>query len=255
MVFLLMKAGYVVDVQFDLSINSSIMRRLWIIILSVLSLTAFAQTDKLVRRISYELGKVEGSIPQINMLMKKGEKVQAREMVDAALQQMEQIEAYQKEAALMDETIEDEDLFILQAQETKRFLVNKANQLKNAIGIYISCDAKIFGNDYSLKDELEGQLADLGCSFVEEKEQADWVITISASSREGNKMTAGGFSTYFSYVDLTMSIDKVANGKRVYQNAFSEKGGDTRSYEFAAKEAFMEISPQISAIIKEQVKQ
>lgn len=250
-----------VGVQFDSWNNFSVtffMRLKLFIFLFVASiLTAHSETNtqQLVRRISYELGKVEGSIPQINMLMKKGEKVQAREMVDAALQQMEQIDAYQKEAALMDETLEDEDLFIPQTQETKRFLVNKANQLKNAIGIYITCDAQIFGSNYSLKDEIEGQLADVGCSFVDEKAQADWAITISASSREGNKMTTGGFTTYFSYVDLKLSIDKVANGKRVYQNAFSEKGGDTRSYELAAKEAYKEISPQISAIIKEQVKQ
>ena len=231
------------------------MKRIFIILLSVFSLTAFAQTDKLVRRISYELGKVEGSIPQINMLMKKGEKVQAREMVDAALTQMEQIEAYQKEAALMDETIDDEDLFISQTQETKRFLVNKANQLKNAIGIYIICNAHIFEHDYLLKEEIEGKLVDLGCSFVDEKEQADWIITISASSREGNKMSTGNFTTYFSYVDLQQSIDKVVDGKRVYQNVFSEKGSDTRSYEFAAKEAYQELISQIVPAIKNVIQQ
>ena len=229
------------------------MKRTLIILLSVLSLSVCAQSDKLVRRITYELGKVEGSIPQINMLMKKGEKVQAREMVDAALKQMEQIETYQKEAAL-DGSYDEEDLLIPQAQETKRFLVNKANQLKNGIGVYIQCDAQLFGDYYStVKDELQGRLADLGCSFVEEKEQADWAINITSSTREGNKMVNGNFTTYFSYVDLKLSIEKVANGKCVYQSAFSEKGGDTRNYSNAAKEAYQELIIQISKIIKEQI--
>lgn len=232
------------------------MKRLLIILLSTLSLTAFAQTDKLVRSISYELGKVEGSIPQINMLLKKGEKVQAREMVEEALKQMEKIEAYQKEAALLDDTIEEEDLFIPQARETKRFLINKANQLKNAIGIYINCEAKLFDKDYTtFKEELQGQLAGSGYSFTEDSESADWIIDISASSHEGNKMTTGGFATYFSYVDLKLSIDKKANGKRVYQNAFSEKGGDNRNYENAAKEAYQEIASQIIGVIKNQITQ
>lgn len=229
------------------------MKKLFIALILFLSLVSFAQADNLTRRITYELGKVEGSIPQINMLIKKGEKVQAREMVEEALKQMEQIEAYQKEASINGEEIDEEELLISQAQETKRFLINKAAQLKNAIGVYIDCDASIFGNAYSLVDEIQGQLADIGCSFLEDKEQADWVVTIHASSREGNKMTTGSFSTYFCYVDLKLSIDKMANGKRVYQNAYNEKGGDTRNFEYAAKEAYQEIISEITPIIKEQI--
>lgn len=229
------------------------MKKLFIILISTLSLVSFTQADNLTRLISYELGKVEGSIPQINMLIKKGEKVQAREMVEEALRQMEQIEKYQKEASINGEEIDEEELLIPQAQETKRFLVNKASQLKNAIGVYIDCDAKIFGNEYSVVDEIQGQLADIGCSFLDEKEKADWVVTIHASSKEGNKMVTGSFTTYFSYVELKLSIDKIVNGKRVYQNAFNKKGGDTRNYEYAAKEAYQEIISEITSIIKEQI--
>jgi len=230
------------------------MKKLFILLFAAFSLTSFAQSDKLIRSITYELGKVEGTIPQINMLIKKGEKVQAREMVDDALKQIEQIEQKQKEAALYGDFEEEEDMLISQTQETKRFLVNKANQLKNAISIYISCDAKLFTQEYaSFKNEIQGQLADLGCSYVENPEQADWVINISSSAREGNKMTTGNFTTYFSYVDLQLSIDKVANGKRVYQNTFTEKGGNNISFERAAQEAYQELSPQISAVMKEYI--
>lgn len=48
------------------------MKKLFIILISTLSLVSFTQADNLTRLISYELGKVEGSIPQINMLIKKG---------------------------------------------------------------------------------------------------------------------------------------------------------------------------------------
>lgn len=231
------------------------MRKLFILLFAVFSMASFAQTDKLIRSITYELGKVEGTIPQINMLMKKGEKIQAREMVDEALKQIEQIEEKQKEVALAGD-IEEEDLLITQTQETKRFLINKANQLKNAISIYINCDAKLFTGEYaSLKNEIQGPLADFGCSYVENPEQADWVIYVSASAREYNKMELGNFATYFSYVDLQLSIDKSSNGKRVYQNSFSEKGGNNISFERAAQEAYKELSPQISTIIKEYISQ
>lgn len=230
------------------------MKKLLIILLSVFLLIPFTHADNLTRRISYELGKVEGTIPQINMLIKKGEKVQAREMVEEALKQMEQIEAYQKEAALNGYDMDEDDLLIPQTQETKRFLVNKAAQLKNAINVYIRCEAKVFDNEYrTLTEEIQGQLSDLGCSFLDNAEQADWTITITASSRQGNKMQKGNFTTYFSYVDMQLTIDKMANGKRVYQNAFKEKGGDTRNFEYAANEAYQEIISQITPIIKEQI--
>ena len=232
------------------------MKKIILIFLAALSLTAFGQTDKALRHIMYELGKIEGSIPQINMLMKKGEKVQAREMVEASLKQIEQIEKEQQEIALDDSSLDEEDLLIPQTQETKRFLVNKANQLKNSIGIFIECDAKLFGADYiTLKDELQGQLADDSYSFVDNVEQADWIIRISASAREGNKMVTGNFTTYFSYVDMQVSIDKVANGKCIYQNSFSEKGGYNRNFERAAREAYQEIHTQIIPVIKEKLQQ
>lgn len=240
--------------------------KIFLFILLSLSLVAFSQSipaDKeeqlqlikqLSRTIPLELGKVEGTLPQINILIKKGEKVQARAMVEDALQQISQIESNQKILMQIDETADDESLMIEQVQETKRFLVNKANQLKNAISIYISCEAKLFTREYAfLKNEIQGQLADFGCSYVENPEHADWVIYVSASAREYNKMELGNFATYFSYVDLQLSIDKTANGKRVYQNSFSAKGGNNFSFERAAQEAYKELSPQISTIIKEYI--
>ena len=68
------------------------MKRLFIILLSIFSISAFGQTDKLMRQIALELGKVEGNLPQINILAKNGEKAQARAMIEEALLQIEKIE-------------------------------------------------------------------------------------------------------------------------------------------------------------------
>lgn len=80
------------------------MKHLFIIFLSTLFLSVFAQslpTDvteraklarQLTRSIPMELGKIEGNMQQINVLIKKGEKVQAKAMVDEALQKIAKIE-------------------------------------------------------------------------------------------------------------------------------------------------------------------
>ena len=76
------------------------MKHFFIILISVLSLSVFAQTlsndeaerakmaRQLTRGIPAELGKIEGAMPQINILIKKGEKMQAKAMVEEALRQI-----------------------------------------------------------------------------------------------------------------------------------------------------------------------
>lgn len=242
------------------------MKHLYIVLFSALALCLYAQgtpmndveraqlARQLTRSIPMELGKIEGSMPQINMLIKKGEKVQARTMVEEALQQIAKIEADQKTLALLDETADDETLMTAEVAEAKRYLIDKANKLRNAIGIYITCDANLFDSEYpTFLKELQGELSQLGVSFVDSVEQADWKINIKATAREYNKVELGGAASYFAYADATLIIDKLANGKRVYEDAISEKGGHTHNYEKAAREAYKYLVPRISAIIKEQL--
>jgi len=242
------------------------MKPLFIIILSALSLSVFAQTlptdnaertkltRQLTRSIPMELGKIEGIMPQINILIKKGEKMQARTMVEDALQQIAKIEEDQKTLALLDETADDEILMTAEVAEAKRYLIDKATKLRNAIDIYITCDAQLFDaeNTAFLKD-LQGELSQLGVSFVDSVNQADWSINIQAQAREYNKIELGGAANYFVYVDATLTIDKLANNKRVFEDAMSEKGGHSFNYEQAALDAYKHLVPRLSATIKEQI--
>ena len=241
------------------------MKNLIIILLSALSLSVFAQTlppdnaerakmaRQLTRSIPAELGKIEGAMPQINILIKKGEKAQAKAMVEEALQQIAKIEADQKTLALLDESADDEILMTAEVAEAKRYLTDKANKLRNAIGIYITCDAKLFDTEYPVfLKELQGELSQLGVSFVDSVEQADWKIAIKAIAREYNKTESG---TYYAYADADLAIIKTATGKRVCQKRISEKGGHFRGYNYAAQEAYKYLVPIISAIIKEQIVQ
>ena len=244
------------------------MKKLFIYLFAILPLIALAQTSptndidratltrQLKHSIPLEFDQVESTLPQINILLKKGEKSLARTMVDEALQKIAKIEADQKTLAQIDENVDEEALMINQVQETKRYLVSKANLLRNAIGIYIVCDAKLFEDEYPtfLKD-IQGELSKFGVTFVDSVQQADWAIYLSASSREYNKMDYSASTTYFSYVDTQLTIDKISNGKRVFENTMSEKGGHTINYEQAARDAYKKIAPKISAIIKEQIQQ
>ena len=90
-------------------------------------------------------------------------------------------------------------------------------------------------------------------AFVDSKEQADWAINIVANAREYNKVELGGAANYFVYVDAQLTIDKIANGKRVLEDAVSEKGGHPLNYRQAALEAYKQLVPRLSEAIKEQI--
>ena len=131
-----------------------------------------------------------------------------------------------------------------------------AADLKNGINICLICNAYIFGTNYSaLKGEIQGELSKMGCNFVTAAAQPDWTIYVTAKAREYNKNDFGGVCTYFVYVDANIIVEKTTTGQRIYENQISEKGGHTYNYEQAARQAYKDISPRISKIIKEQIQQ
>ena len=127
---------------------------------------------------------------------------------------------------------------------------------KNGINIYLSCKALMFGQNYNaLKSEIQGELSQMGCTFMPGATNADWEIYITCIAREYNTVEIGGMKQYFVYVDANIIIEKTATGQRIYENAISEKGGHTHNYEQAARQAYRDISPKISVILKEQIQQ
>ena len=234
------------------------MKQFIIVILFLsLSLTAFAQTDsrQLAQQITTEVDVVDATLPQINILIKKGEKGQAKTMIEKTLRQIETIEADYKRLAQMNDAENADVPPLAQLQETKRYLTNKANQLRYT-NVYVRCEAKLFDGEYTaLMDDIQSALSENNVSFVDSANVSDWTITITAKAREYNKADFGGMSTYFAYVDAKTVIIKTATGKRLQENSVSEKGGSPFGFQQAAQEAYKAIVPKIGAIIKEQITQ
>lgn len=229
--------------------------KLLILFLSVLSLTAFAQREgaQLVQQITSAIDAVDATLPQINILIKKGEKGQAKTLIEKTLRQIETVEADYKRLAQMNDAENADVPSVSQLQETKRYLTNKANQLRYT-NVYLRCEAKLFEGEYgALLDAIQSALSEENVSFVDSANVSDWTVTITAKAREYNKAEFGGMTTYFAYVDAKTVIVKTATGKRLQENSVTEKGGSPISYEQAAREAYKYLAPRISAIIKEQI--
>ena len=231
--------------------------KLLIIILSALSLTVFAQTDarQLAQQITAEVDAIDATLPQINILIKKGEKAQAKTLIEKTIRQIETVEADYKRLGQMSDAESADVPSLSQLQETKRYLINKSNQLRYT-NVYISCEAKLFDGEYgALLDEVQSALSEENVSFVDSANVSDWTVTITAKAREYNKAEFGGMTTYFAYVDAKTVIVKTATGKRLQENSVTEKGGSPFGFEQAAQEAYKTIVPKITAVIKEQITQ
>lgn len=138
----------------------------------------------------------------------------------------------------------------------EREIKRKLADLKHATVIYLSCKANIFGKPYpTLQNELKGILAADGCSFTNNPANADWAITITCAAREYSNVKVGNTSSYFSYVNAQIAIDKVLTSQRIYEDEISVKGGHIFGYPEAAKAGCKELKQQIGEIIKENIAQ
>lgn len=232
------------------------MKKLFILLLSALSLTLFAQSNQqLAQQIIEQNDAINAALPQINILIKHGEKGQAKALIGKTLKQVEQIEIDRKRLTQMGDADDAEVPSLAQLQETKRYLTNKANQLRYT-AVYITCAANLFGEDYSsFCEEINGALTDFDVSFVDDEESAEWVVSVTAKAREHTKQEMNGMTTYYAYSDADITIVKIATGKCICQKHITEKGGHFCGFNQAAKEAYKYIVPKISSIINEQIQQ
>jgi hypothetical protein len=225
-------------------------------------IAAFAYVKKstlirqLEKKITVGLTKIETSLDQIEQLVSNGQKIQARELAEKTLPQFEEVDETQKILAAVDENADEESLQLQETRNLQRRLIGMIADLKNGINIYLSCSADLLGVNYAtLKGEIQGELSKMGCTFVNSADKSDWAIYVKASAREYRKNDYGNVSSYYSYVDVNLIVDKTTTGQRIYEDALSEKGGHTLNYEQAARQAYKDISPKISEIIKQQIQQ
>lgn len=139
--------------------------------------------------------------------------------------------------------------------ELEQIVKRKISDLEYGTNIYVECAADMFGQKYfNLQKELKAKLSETGCNFTDDKGSADWAIIISASSREYNSVNFGGSTTYFSYVDAEIALEKVVTNQRIYEDMITEKGGHTHNFTEAARDAYKKITPKVIDLITENMK-
>lgn len=227
------------------------------------NIAAFAYVKKstlirqLEKKITVCLTKAETSLDQIEQLIQTGQKIQARDLAQKTLPQFREIDEAQNMLVAVDEKADEESLQLQETRKLQHRLTEIIAQLKNGINIYLVVDADMFGTQYfALKNEIQGELSKLGCNFVPSASQSDWAVYVTASARKYNAFEQGDVTTFFTYVDAQVVVNKTTTGQQVFANQLpAEKGTHTFNYEESARNAYREVSPKISNIIKQQIQQ
>lgn len=215
--------------------------------------TLSRQMDK---QITIGLTRIETTLENVQQLISNGQKMEAKEVLKKAAPQFLEVEKAQRVLMASDPMSDAESLQLAETKQLTQRYMQLVRELKNGINIYLSCTADMFGTNYAaLKAEIQGELSKLGCTFVNSAAQSDWAIYVTAPAREYRKTDYESNSSYFSYVDANIIVDKTTTGQRIFEDQISEKGGHTMNYEQAARDAYKQISPQISTIIKRQIMQ
>ena len=227
------------------------------------SIAAFAyikrQTlvNQLTRRIAMLSGKAENNWQQAVSCLERGQKTQARSYAENGMEQLTQVEDLQSLLAIVDEFADEETLQTVQTQTLKRQLSEMLSQLRNAVAVFIQCEAKLFESNYSaLCGAVEGALSETGVSFVNDPEDADWAVYITAFAKEYTKTDFGSVSNYAAFVEAHLDIERLSDKKHVYSKGLSSKNkSHTKGFEPAARDAYQDITPQIISIIQTQITQ
>lgn len=144
--------------------------------------------------------------------------------------------------------------YINRLNQQEQNLKTKIADLEYGTTYCIVCNADNFGKAYpKLKNEVKGDLSASGCNFVDDQDSADYVIYIDASSREYNTVVTGNITSYYSFVDAVIAIDKVVTNQRIFEDEISLKGAHTLSFDEAGRDGYKKIRKEISKIIKENI--
>ena len=213
-------------------------------------------TNRLMRRIAANTAKLELELKNIDTLVSKGDKMQAKNDLSDLQTLLDDIENDQRIMLSVDPSVTDEDLSMEDTKRLKEHFLTLNTDLKNGLNIYLVCTADLFGEPYpALQEGLRGALSPLGITIVDTAEQSDWSIAVTASAREYNAATFGNVTNYSADVDAQIIINKTATSQRIYENRITVQGAHTHNYEQAARQAYKDLSPKISQIIQKQLKQ
>lgn len=218
---------------------------------------AIAYIDKIAAASAYKndidlvLYEAENLLSSARNYKNNGLKTKAKSELNDALNLLSQTDDLFFALTFFDESTNYRYL-LTKNLNLEQAIKNMLTELDHAIVICVKCKADKYGVPYKkLAEEIKGVMSQRGCSFTSDPQKADYVINISATARKHAHSTFGSATTYFAYVDATLSIVN-KRSQRIYEDVVSVKGGSI-SYELAANDAYKKVSMRIGNAVSENI--
>lgn len=217
---------------------------------------AFAWVKKtdLVRTLSKQIishiTHAEMEVEEAEGLLAEGEKGTAHKALEKATRHLQQVEEIQQKVQLVDANTEMEDMAFAESNALKQRASALSQQLKNGVKVYVGGDASVLNKSYpTFVQQIKQEISPIGCTFVANEKEADWVIRLHGTTQEYNTIQTDSYNAFV--VITTVEIEIAKKGQIIYSGNVSKKGVHTMSIELAAQEAYSEARKEIAAQISE----
>jgi hypothetical protein len=100
-----------------------------------------------------------------------------------------------------------------------------------------------------LAPSVKNSLVELDYKFVDGPDEADYIINIESSTREGQ---ANQYA-YFAYLDATVSMIRTDTGKEIYKNSLTSVKGAGANFDLASAKAYEKAKTTIGSDLSYQL--
>lgn len=120
-----------------------------------------------------------------------------------------------------------------------------------AVRVYVDANEKIGTRKTNfitgmLKEALTGN----GCQIVDSSDDADYLLELSATTRESSKSSG---DVVYAFADVDVSLTNIKQNKRLYESQISKKGGGL-NFEKASRKALDKAGQELKQSIIEKLK-
>lgn len=190
-------------------------------------------------QIAMQIQQLENALSLSTSFMNGGNKTKARKTCENAFQPLAKIEfAQDLLTAVCPGDTTGMQMSLL--YHLKKELLQTFANLEQSTLVFFQCTETNFGQPVRiLGPEMKRILAKEQCGFTEDPDEADFIITITASTRQHEGNVAFGDGTFkFSYADVEIDVYSKFKKRQVYNGSVTVKNnGDVATYESAGRNA------------------
>ena len=206
------------------------------------------------------MGSIDNAIANAETFIASGSKIKARdEELKPVMKQFDR--AGESLAWLGFFDIPESNLSILmdRCYSREQYVKELLLRLEHSTAVYLQCDADMFGTQYPLATEIRGKLNDLGCQYVPDMRQADWIVVASGTAEKFSEMpftSYSGESKKMYVVDafVNVVIKNAATGEIIFNERIkaADKGKDSNIGR-AAKKSYDSVVHGIETVLKREL--